>query len=1058
MQKGLTLLCVEGVERELTPVQQRLLQMLEEVVGLCQEAGITYYAAGGTALGAIRHKGFIPWDDDIDLMMPRADWIRFVELAKEGRLPANRTLCCLELDESYPHVFGRYIDTTSCCVHYNQFLGGTPEGLVIDIFILDPVPDANESFTAYREALSLYNDLANELGYSYPMSSDPQLLLKKSVQMKREGRWAVLSELEREVACHDDGEFLVMRWACAPRLFHKSIFGFERLEPFEHLMISVPARLNDYLVQHYGDDWAWLPPASGRVVHDAFTFTDIDYKTFQQDYLGFIDNERARKALLARRNYHVRNMKTLHDAENLKAQILATFAREETLRRARQFERKKRPGCPGAQSQDTKIDDVMPNNLGSSATGAGKAPNVAEENTSPEASVLGDPNSVWPALEAALAAGNHAQLDAVFEQFYSIQNMPELRGREDYLFIRRFYHPVLVDLDDELLRIALINLAETNRLALASFILRAYVLVHGSLSPSLQAVCDQVLALRMPPSLADMGLVGEACDFADYLVGRMPNNFWAAFQVLDIAGRAPEGIIGDGVGMQSGPCGDVESDAHAEVLAAALKAFPESGEFSKFAADQTYEQAATPGQKQQVYKAYAKALVATTNAFLQDDVAKRFAYDKQQHDIDPDGALQDTLQQAQAAAHQMVPGKPNNNPDVTRKAVRLLFELVQLCEELGIACCLGPSSCATALLQSGPEPTSMQMPELDLIVEAGQLGAVAQALLAQDRVDRAIDCWLTNPHYPAFRLDYVDARTTFLQLEEGTDIGAPGIHVSVVAANPTSSGGVQKAIDVLDLGWSLNGYKLTKSINAKNAIAASAARAGMIAGRKRAAAALFKLNDKPSSSVGQVELNLPGGKVRCPSSVLQVGRRLTLCGVDCPAPADVTALLEATYGRSWKAGFEASLKRFDKALVSSILPYGDLFTILKAQGADPTKLYKTMRKIRFGMLPLANDLRVRSRAMLVAQRSYDRKIWFDYLESHRETIQERESHEDWPALAELFGGYRTDAMKYLKRGLCLCPSKEYLDLLCKILRHEGEADVAEKLAELAPKSHYDPIR
>ena len=231
--------------------------MLEEVVNICDSNGIVYYLAGGTALGAIRHRGFIPWDDDIDLMMPRADWERFVEIARNGGLPANRILSCHELNIEYPHVFGRYTDVTSCAIHYNQMLGGTPEGFIIDIFVLDPVPDAHDAYQEHRETLSLYNDLSNPYGYSYPMSADKKKLERYARRVKAEGRDKVLSELAGELERYnpEDCDYLVMRWAAAPRLFRKELFAAERYEEFEGLKVRVPGKCADYLVQHYGDDW-----------------------------------------------------------------------------------------------------------------------------------------------------------------------------------------------------------------------------------------------------------------------------------------------------------------------------------------------------------------------------------------------------------------------------------------------------------------------------------------------------------------------------------------------------------------------------------------------------------------------------------------------------------------------------------------------------------------------------------------------------------------------------------------------------------------------------------
>ena len=75
------------MDREYPPgtlarVQQIETNMLEAVDRICRKHGLTYWIDGGTCLGAVRHKGFIPWDDDIDVGMPMDDFLRFEELAK----------------------------------------------------------------------------------------------------------------------------------------------------------------------------------------------------------------------------------------------------------------------------------------------------------------------------------------------------------------------------------------------------------------------------------------------------------------------------------------------------------------------------------------------------------------------------------------------------------------------------------------------------------------------------------------------------------------------------------------------------------------------------------------------------------------------------------------------------------------------------------------------------------------------------------------------------------------------------------------------------------------
>ena len=71
-------------DKQIAKVQEVSLKMLREIVDICEKNDIVYHLTGGSALGAIRHKGFIPWDDDIDIDMARKDIERFLNIIKEN--------------------------------------------------------------------------------------------------------------------------------------------------------------------------------------------------------------------------------------------------------------------------------------------------------------------------------------------------------------------------------------------------------------------------------------------------------------------------------------------------------------------------------------------------------------------------------------------------------------------------------------------------------------------------------------------------------------------------------------------------------------------------------------------------------------------------------------------------------------------------------------------------------------------------------------------------------------------------------------------------------------
>ena len=122
---------------DLRAFQLHLLGILTEVDKICRTHHICYYITAGTLLGAIRHKGFIPWDDDIDIAMPRPDYERFLRHAHEW-LPAPLELVAPECTEHYPFAFAKVQDSSTTLLERRklQYVGG----LCIDVFPLDGFP------------------------------------------------------------------------------------------------------------------------------------------------------------------------------------------------------------------------------------------------------------------------------------------------------------------------------------------------------------------------------------------------------------------------------------------------------------------------------------------------------------------------------------------------------------------------------------------------------------------------------------------------------------------------------------------------------------------------------------------------------------------------------------------------------------------------------------------------------------------------------------------------------------------------------------------------------
>lgn len=134
-----------GEGTTLRKMQLRILDIMVEIDRICRKHNIKYWLDGGTLLGAVRHGGFIPWDDDLDIAMMHDDYVKFIEIAPK-ELPESLLLQTPELDSSYKVEICKVRDKNSFFVtQHDDFTKDYSKGLYVDIFDVVPYPKVKKS-------------------------------------------------------------------------------------------------------------------------------------------------------------------------------------------------------------------------------------------------------------------------------------------------------------------------------------------------------------------------------------------------------------------------------------------------------------------------------------------------------------------------------------------------------------------------------------------------------------------------------------------------------------------------------------------------------------------------------------------------------------------------------------------------------------------------------------------------------------------------------------------------------------------------------------------------
>lgn len=248
------------------------LELLKEFLRVCEKLDLNYYVLGGTLLGAVRHKGFIPWDDDIDVGMPRADYEKFVACGQEY-LPDNYFVQTFITDPGYPANFAKIRNSETTFIETSVSGCDMNHGVYIDVFPLDYYPEKNIfSFEIKKLLLTLRVSTAFTKG---KMKIRTRIVRLVSCVLYPSHKKALVRREKMFKSVPKSGLILNNCGAWGRKEIMPLEWYLEGCElEFEGLVVKGPKEYDKYLSQLYGN-YMQPPPPEKRVGHHYADVIDL---------------------------------------------------------------------------------------------------------------------------------------------------------------------------------------------------------------------------------------------------------------------------------------------------------------------------------------------------------------------------------------------------------------------------------------------------------------------------------------------------------------------------------------------------------------------------------------------------------------------------------------------------------------------------------------------------------------------------------------------------------------------------------------------------------------
>ncbi len=1018
----------------MTPTQEHLFKLLLEIDDICKRHGIEYFLDSGTVLGAVRHGGFLPWDDDLDIVMTEPNYDKFVEACQAELDPKTRFYCDNRLNREYPTVFGHYIDTACCRLTDRTPFWDYHCGQTIDVFCLVELPGDLEENRRISNLYFAYDEYVNQSFNHYKRKTEEinRIYHELYEREKQIGREAVLKECESQIFGHHYEDCTMLMLTSAHMHWNsflpKSIYDTSRMVEWNGHEFRIPGDWYTLMAIDYGDNF-WQIPRDVRV-HSQMSHTGYPVQAYIDDFMATTNKDE----LLAERL----KMKNLGFESGL---------------------RNTRLNKPTFEALGVQMCAELDERLKGSSKGLME---LVHENT----------------LEAA------DELERLLGDYFTKQTHSTI-----YYWRSHFGHSDAADC--AILQVLLLKYANIQKMIL----LMQVRLQNGlAITDEMQRILDAGMHFRRMKKRWYYKELAQGCAEEQWVWDNIPHSeevrVWHALYNFygRYLGEGGSGGVGQGgldgatqgefdAIVQNEPVAQEELDgsghggpvAQGRQVGVTLEAcfaeatalhheFPENDLATKFLADVLAKQ----GRCEESLKLMLELEPVTKNGFILKDVRAAL-------ELAPQAELasaRKALEEAQAAQEAPKKKKKKKAPrfrQIQNHLIAMAKELDQVCRDLKVPYALCTHEAAWAKKRKGFYGSQYG---IHVMMRAPHALKVKAALQAKGIPNRTFEDLSTNPELPFNHIRYVDTSTTIMDMSEDSNnqvlYQALGAAITIHPLYTCRPDAIHRRIE-----W---GHQLIKAgrrygdkpMSAKKERAlAQTKRFEKSFGSKAAAKFLFNRMKKDKAGSKLYAYDAPTGLIAIDASTIDKASYAKFDKMELPYPHKLDSYVEAWCGAPWskldRSNWQPARANRIKCISSPDLGYERMLALFEEKGVDYRETQVMANEFfHWQGKEFTPQERIVSRDYARARLSRDRIDMYVFLSKREADLAQAYSANDVEGLRGILEEYgyldRTERF-YRNYGLGLFVTPKIFQYATKVWESEGRPEFAQMVLDCVPERH-----